>query len=270
MTVAIIIARGGSIRLPRKNVKPFCGHPLVAWTIRQSIATPGIDYTVVSTDDDEIENISLNYGAEVIRRPDWPDADQAAGTRPTLHALEVLADTKGLQPEDSMASLLPTQPIRQPADLQRAILAHERWGEHVLFLARKRETIVQRVMHPMKFTTMFFDKEGRYGECAGGIGNIGKVGYYKDFMTQTPLDDSDAANDKSAEGWGLPKGTCNEHCFVEIEPFQLQDVDTLPEFELAEVIMENFILKGRSIDEAYDPEAVADLCENIKIGDSDD
>jgi len=129
-----------------------------------------------------------------------------------------------------------------------------------------RETVVQRIMHPMKFTTMFLDKQGRYGQCAGGIGFIGKVGYYKDFMEKSPLDDSDAANDNSAEGWGLPKGTCNEHCFINIEPFQVQDLDTLHEFEMGELVMEHYILKGRSMDEVYNEDAVADLCDTIEPG----
>jgi len=68
MTIAVIIARGGSKRLPRKNLRPFCGHPLVSWAIVQAKSSRLIEEVYVSTDDDEIEEVSLKYGAKVIRR----------------------------------------------------------------------------------------------------------------------------------------------------------------------------------------------------------
>ena len=75
--VAIIPARGGSKRFPRKNIAPFFGHPLLSYTIRSGIESGCFDQVVVSTDDDEIENIGLRYGANVDRRPTFLGADAA-------------------------------------------------------------------------------------------------------------------------------------------------------------------------------------------------
>ena len=69
--LAIVPARGGSKGLPRKNIKPLLGKPLVAWTIEQVKKSKCIDRVIVSTEDKEIAEISeRRYGAEVIERPE--------------------------------------------------------------------------------------------------------------------------------------------------------------------------------------------------------
>lgn len=68
--VSLIVARGGSERIPRKNVKMLVGKPMIAWTIEASLGAKHVDRTFVSTEDAEIKEISLQYGAEVIDRPE--------------------------------------------------------------------------------------------------------------------------------------------------------------------------------------------------------
>ena len=65
MNVAIIPARGGSKRIPRKNVKPFCGKPIIAWSIEAAKESRLFDHVVVSTDDGEISDTARQWGAEV-------------------------------------------------------------------------------------------------------------------------------------------------------------------------------------------------------------
>lgn len=65
MNVCIIPARGGSKRIPRKNIKPFCGKPIIAYSIEAAIESNLFEVIMVSTDDDEIANIAISYGAEV-------------------------------------------------------------------------------------------------------------------------------------------------------------------------------------------------------------
>ena len=65
MKIAVIPARGGSKRIPRKNVKLFCGKPIMSWTIQAAIDSGLFDHVIVSTDDDEIANISKSLGAKV-------------------------------------------------------------------------------------------------------------------------------------------------------------------------------------------------------------
>jgi N-acylneuraminate cytidylyltransferase len=81
MTIAIIPARGGSKRSPRKNIKVFCGKPMIAWSIDAALATGIFDAVIVSTDDDEIAAVAETNGAEApFRRP----AELADDHTPTL------------------------------------------------------------------------------------------------------------------------------------------------------------------------------------------
>jgi pseudaminic acid cytidylyltransferase len=93
MKIAIIPARGGSTRIPRKNIKPFCGKPIIAWSIETAITSGCFDRIIVSTDDDEIAEVAEAYGASApFRRP--PElSDSHTGTMPVIrHALEWLQE----------------------------------------------------------------------------------------------------------------------------------------------------------------------------------
>mgnify|MGYP001436550136 CR=1 FL=1 len=71
MKIAVIPARGGSKRIPRKNIKEFFGKPMIAWSIEAAISSNLFDKVVVSTDDQEIAKIAKNLGAEIpFLRPD--------------------------------------------------------------------------------------------------------------------------------------------------------------------------------------------------------
>ena len=65
MRLCVIPARGGSKRIPRKNIKVFCGKPMIAWSIMAAIESGCFDKIIVSTDDTEIAEISKEFGAEV-------------------------------------------------------------------------------------------------------------------------------------------------------------------------------------------------------------
>ena len=109
--LGIIPARGGSKGLPRKNVLPLCGKPLIAWTIEAALNASELTRVVVTTDDDEIAAVAHSCGAEIIMRP----ADLAADASPTepalLHALDTLQAAEGYAP-DAVALLQCTSPLR--------------------------------------------------------------------------------------------------------------------------------------------------------------
>ncbi|WP_301110605.1 acylneuraminate cytidylyltransferase [Microbacterium sp.] len=90
LTVAIIPARGGSKQVPRKNLQPVGGVPLVERAVRTATAASGIDLVVVSTDDDEIATVAAAAGARVIRRPAELAGDTATSESAILHALDEL------------------------------------------------------------------------------------------------------------------------------------------------------------------------------------
>ena len=106
-TVAIIPARGGSKRLPGKNIRMLAGKPLIAWSIEASLACPLVDRTIVSTDDEAIAKVALEFGAELHDRPADLATDQA-GTLPVLQDV-----VQGLETQpDHVVLLQPTSPFR--------------------------------------------------------------------------------------------------------------------------------------------------------------
>lgn len=109
--IGIIPARGGSKGVPRKNVLPLAGKPLIVWTIEAARAASTVGRVVVSTDDEEIGTVAERAGAEVIWRP----AELATDTAPTepavFHVLEELERAEGYRP-DAVALLQCTSPLR--------------------------------------------------------------------------------------------------------------------------------------------------------------
>ena len=89
MNIAIIPARGGSKRIPRKNIKNFCGKPMIAWSIEVAIDSGLFDRVIVSTDDDEIAKLANSLGAETpFKRPAELASDYATTIPVIQHAIE--------------------------------------------------------------------------------------------------------------------------------------------------------------------------------------
>ena len=117
--VAIIPARGGSKRFPRKNIVPFFGHPIISYTIRAALESRCFDKIVVSTDDDEIGEIGMRYGANVDRRPAALGADTAKVRDVCLDFLK-RQRSEGIE-WDIMCCLYATAALRTPDDIQGVV-----------------------------------------------------------------------------------------------------------------------------------------------------
>lgn len=116
---ALIPARGGSKRLPRKNVKLLHGKPLIAWSIEVAKASKYIDRVIVSTDDEEIKQISEQYGAEVpFLRPEHLSNDHASSFDVIKHAINFLQLN---QTNELIVLLQPTSPLRLVSELDTAL-----------------------------------------------------------------------------------------------------------------------------------------------------
>lgn len=110
--LAVIPARGGSKGIPRKNIKNFAGYPLIAYSIQAALNSKYVTRTIVSTDDIEIANIAIKYGAEIpfLRSPEF--AQDATLDFPVFeNLLKKLVETENYQP-DLVIQLRPTSPIR--------------------------------------------------------------------------------------------------------------------------------------------------------------
>jgi len=120
--LALIPARGGSKSIPHKNIINFAGYPLIAYSIAAGIAAETITRVIVSTDDEEIADISCRYGAETpFMRPDKHAQDGTPDLPVYQHALTWLADNEDYHP-DIVVQLRPTSPFRRVWHIDQAVL----------------------------------------------------------------------------------------------------------------------------------------------------
>lgn len=119
--LALIPARGGSKGLPGKNIYPFAGKPLIAWTIQNALKSNFLDEVIVSTDSKEIASVAMKYGACVpFLRPASLSGDRSPVVETILDALDKLE--KMGRTYDCVALLEPTHPLRKVDDIDNAIV----------------------------------------------------------------------------------------------------------------------------------------------------
>lgn len=120
MRLAVIPARGGSKRIPRKNIKHFCGKPMIAWSIEAARLSGCFDRILVSTDDAEIAQVAQAHGADVpfMRPPEL--SDDHAGTIPVIAHAVAWQNQHGEQAQD-VCCIYATAPFVQATDLQRGL-----------------------------------------------------------------------------------------------------------------------------------------------------
>ena len=133
--LAIIGARGGSKGVKNKNIRPLLGKPLIAWTIEQAIESELFDHVVLTSDSDEIMQISAQYGADVFfKRPDEYATDTAPKIPAIRHALLESERHFGKR-YDYVVDLDATAPLRLISDLVEALQQFEREGYDALITA---------------------------------------------------------------------------------------------------------------------------------------
>jgi N-acylneuraminate cytidylyltransferase len=119
--LAVIPARGGSKGIPRKNIRNFAGHPLIAYSIAAGMQSKLVNRVIVSTDDEEIAAVARQYGAEVpFLRPSEFAQDQTLDLPVFQHVIQWLGENEGYQP-DVVVQLRPTSPVRPPTLVDDAV-----------------------------------------------------------------------------------------------------------------------------------------------------
>lgn len=119
MNIAIIPARGGSRRIPKKNIKSFCGKPMIAWAIGAAKKSNMFDHIVVTTDDEEIRQIACQYGAETpFSRPDNLSDDLTPTVPVIAHAVQKCLNMDW--PLQYVCCIYPGVPFLEGSDLARA------------------------------------------------------------------------------------------------------------------------------------------------------
>jgi pseudaminic acid cytidylyltransferase len=134
MRVAVIPARGGSKRIPRKNIRPFGGKPMIAYSIESALHSGLFERVIVSTDDTEIADIARRHGADVpfVRPPELSD-DHAGTTEVVAHAIRFL-HSQGIDPA-VVCCIYATAPFILAADLAQAAAIFERGDWSYVFAA---------------------------------------------------------------------------------------------------------------------------------------
>ncbi len=117
MRLAVIPARGGSKRIPRKNIKPFGGLPMIAWSIKAALQSRCFDRVIVSTDDAEIAQVAQAHGAEVpFMRPSELADDYTSTVQVIAHAIQWM-QANGISPRE-VCCIYPTAPFLDSEDLK--------------------------------------------------------------------------------------------------------------------------------------------------------
>jgi len=143
--VAVIPARGGSKRIPRKNIKMFCGKPMIAWPIAAAAASKLFDHVIVSTDDAEVAATAKQCGAEVpfVRPPEL--SGDYVGTGPVVkHAVEWIAEHVG-KPE-LVCTIYATAPFVRPQDLIKGLEVLTASGSEIAFTVTSFPFPIQRAI----------------------------------------------------------------------------------------------------------------------------
>ena len=118
--LALIPARGGSKRLPGKNIKDFCGKPLIAWTIEEALKSKFLEDVIVSTDCERIAEISKKYGASVpFLRPSSASTDKATAVDVINHLIQYLEKVE--LNFTHILLLQPTSPLRTVVDIDSSV-----------------------------------------------------------------------------------------------------------------------------------------------------
>lgn len=175
MRVAIIPARGGSKRIPHKNIKSFCGKPMISWSIEAALQSGCFDRVIVSTDDQHIADVAKEYGADVPFMRPAELSDDFTGTIPvTKHAIEYL-ESQGEIYDDIMC-IYATAPFVQPKIITEAYEQFKSSQADYCFTATNYAAPIQRafkltenkrakMFNPEQFNTRSQDLEEAYHDA---------------------------------------------------------------------------------------------------------
>ena len=222
MNVAVILARGGSKRIPRKNIKQFCGKPMISWPIELAKESGLFEHIIVSTDDEEIAKISKKYGAEVpFIRPDKLSDDYVGIIDVIDHAVTWMYEQKW-QPE-TVCCMYATSVFLTVNDLNKGykMLTMGEWS--YTFSATDFEYPIFRSFkdHPNGGVEMFFPE------------------YFEKRSQDLPV----ALHDAAQFYWGVPNSWTNKlklfesHSYpIKIPRWRVQDIDTEDDWKQAEIL----------------------------------
>ena len=223
MQLAVIPARGGSKRIPRKNIKEFHGKPMIAWSIQAALNSGCIDEVWVSTDDEEIAAIAQTYGAKVpFIRPAHLSDDFATTADVMQHAVQE-CQIQYQQLPDYVCCLYATAPFVQQQDLLQGFELIQSKDWDYVFSATNYSFPIQRAIK---------------------IDSDGKVNMFSpEFFNTRSQDLEEAWHDAGQFYWGTAQAWLQKHTvfspnsnIISLPSYRVQDIDTLSDWHRAEMI----------------------------------
>jgi len=220
MTIAIITARGGSKRIPRKNIKEFCGIPLISYSIKAALEANSISRIIVSTDDKEIAELALKYGAEVpFIRSEKNSDDYATTVDVVLEVLEQLECNGEIY--EKCCCIYPTAPFITAKKIDEAFSILDRNAVDSVIPVSKFSYPIQRalkiegnklsMMWPENINVRSQDLETAYHDC----------GQFYWFRTDTIKKKKQIFTEKTMA--------------YEIPESEVQDIDNMEDWKIAEI-----------------------------------
>jgi pseudaminic acid cytidylyltransferase len=232
MRLAVIPARGGSKRIPRKNVKPFCGKPMIAWSIEAALQSGCFDRVVVSTDDAEIGEIAQQYGAQVpFVRPAELSNDYI-GTIPVIrHAIEWFND-QGHMPVQ-VCCIYATAPFVRATDIRHGLDILTSAGSDYAFSVTSYPFPIQRAVR---------------------INPLGRVEMFSPEHFNTRSQDlEEAYHDAGQFYWGRATAWLAgkvifgpQAAAIQLPRYRVQDIDTVEDWQMAEYLFQTVNFKSDS------------------------
>nr|VFK27762.1 MAG: N-acylneuraminate cytidylyltransferase [Candidatus Kentron sp. MB]VFK30248.1 MAG: N-acylneuraminate cytidylyltransferase [Candidatus Kentron sp. MB]VFK75150.1 MAG: N-acylneuraminate cytidylyltransferase [Candidatus Kentron sp. MB] len=222
MNIAIIPARGGSKRILRKNIRDFCGKPMIAWSITAAQESGLFDCIIVSTDDKEIADIAKVWGAEIpFRRPAELANDNIGTTEVVAHATHWLRDRQW--PIDIICCLYATAPFVRVEDMRLGLETLQSGAWAYTFTATEYAAPIFRSFqaHPQGGVEMFFPEhfDKRSQDLPVALHDAGQ--FYWGWT----------------DSWLAQKRLFEQHsCAIIIPNWRVQDIDTEDDWRRAELL----------------------------------
>lgn len=227
--LAVIPARGGSKRLPRKNIRLLAGHPMIAYTIMAAQGATALTDFAVSSEDDEILDVAGEYGVEnIIKRPASLATDDVRNIDVVMHALKVMEQKRQFE-YDIVLLLQPTAPIRKSQHIDEAILC----------LSRSKLSTIAAVKGPFQKRDPILKR----------INTTGELVHYRDdaqFDAKEPFYIYNAALYGAKREYFVreKRFTSDKQVPFIMDHAHSTDVDELIDFEIAEALL-SAITKGK-------------------------
>ena len=226
MIVAVIPARGGSKRIPKKNIKEFFGQPIISYSIRAAIESQLFDKVIVSTDCENIAQVAIKYGAEVpFMRPKELSGDFLGTHEVVGHALKWLEDFGDAV--EYACCIYATAPMIQVSDLIKGydLIKTEKW---------------KAVIAATRYSYPVFRSFKKLHD--GGLEMVFPE-HYNSRSQDLPEVYHDAGQfywAKAKEWKNKPGGFSENNTIIELSNHLIQDIDTIADWNRAEKIYENY------------------------------